>query len=447
LEHGLQNTPVDHCVPALPRAVHPRDLQGHREKIRSFEGLYPACIARKVSKNEVQRTPAAKAALDKEWEKLANHKRPDPKDKGVGCWDVGRVMEVDEVRAQARKEGKKVHIGRICELCVQKNSELKDDDPLKKYKGRAVFLGDNVKDEYFDWAEFGELGSNPPTMEAAKSLDCLGCLPGYSVKTGDAKGAYTQSYLKAEIVTWVHLPRDRWPKSWEGKYKNPVVPLVLALYGHPEAGGYWEEHCESKILALGWVKIGWEWPSVFWHPVKKAMLVISVDDFQLAAIDQDHDELWRGIKSVIDMDDETDDGRFLGCLHEPFTAKSKDVKEILELHPQYHPRSSPAVCPYNDGTVKAGKSVNTGTPAGKSVNTDVPTPNYLYDPERTIVGRKYNMQDYVDECVVRFCELSGADPDKIKPAPTPFIDESQDPFDAIGETDKKEITRNLTRAL
>ena len=55
-------------------------------------------------------------------------------------------------------------------------------------KGRAVLLGDNIKDQDFSWAEFGELGPSPPSIEAAKALDAMGSLPGYKVKTGDAKG-------------------------------------------------------------------------------------------------------------------------------------------------------------------------------------------------------------------------------------------------------------------
>ncbi len=63
-------------------------------------------------------------------------------------------------------------------------------------KGRAVLLGDNVRDQGFSWAELCELGSSPLSMEAAKSLDAMGSFSGYIVKTGDARGAYTQPLLK-----------------------------------------------------------------------------------------------------------------------------------------------------------------------------------------------------------------------------------------------------------
>ena len=41
-------------------------------------------------------------------------------------------------------------------------------------KGRSVLLGDNVKDQDFNWAEFLELGSGPATIESAKALDAMG---------------------------------------------------------------------------------------------------------------------------------------------------------------------------------------------------------------------------------------------------------------------------------
>ena len=86
-------------------------------------------------------------------------------------------------------------------------------------KGRSVLLGDNVKDQDFNWAEFCELGSSPPSIEAAKALDAMGSLPGYKVKTGDARGAYTQSLLRG-TETWATLPEHRWPKQWR---HNPAA--------------------------------------------------------------------------------------------------------------------------------------------------------------------------------------------------------------------------------
>ena len=108
-------------------------------------------------------------------------------------------------------------------------------EELRKMKGRAVLLGNNVVDESFDWAQFQDLGSGPPSMEAARAADALGLFPGYCQRQSDAISAYTQAFLKGP-ATWVSLPERWWPKHWKGK--NSVVPLVLALYGHPDAGGF-----------------------------------------------------------------------------------------------------------------------------------------------------------------------------------------------------------------
>ena len=224
-----------HLFPRLPRSA--KSIQPHRHKI--VELMYPACIARKVSRSEYSKVPEALKALDSEWEKLRTHERPSQSDSDRGVWTERLVWEKADVRAEARRTGKTVHFGRIVELCFEKCSELGKNNPLKKYKGRAVFLGNNVTDESFNWAEFAELSSSPPTMEAARAVDIIGSFPGYGVKNGDAKGAYTQSYLKGP-TTWVKLPADRWPPLWKKNYRNPVVPLALALYGHPDAGGCWE---------------------------------------------------------------------------------------------------------------------------------------------------------------------------------------------------------------
>ena len=70
----------------------------------------------------------------------------------------------------------------LSNFVTKKGSELAAGDPNRKMKGRAVLLGDNVKDQDFSWAEFCELGSSPPSIEAAKALDAMGSMPGYLVK-------------------------------------------------------------------------------------------------------------------------------------------------------------------------------------------------------------------------------------------------------------------------
>ena len=80
-------------------------------------------------------------------------------------------MEWSKVRARARRAGKKANVGLVFGIVVEKNAELSSNDPRRKYKGGAVFQGNNVKDEYGHWAIFAELGSSPATMDAARCAD------------------------------------------------------------------------------------------------------------------------------------------------------------------------------------------------------------------------------------------------------------------------------------
>ena len=112
-----------------------------------------------MPKNE-WKNPKIKAALDKEWDKLRCH--PHPTGKGKGVWDETRVRESSAVRAEARTRGATYHFGRIVELCYEKSSELPANHPDRKFKGRSVVLGDNIRDQDHHSGISEELGSPPP---------------------------------------------------------------------------------------------------------------------------------------------------------------------------------------------------------------------------------------------------------------------------------------------
>jgi hypothetical protein len=187
----------------------------HREKLGDdpTQVWFNACVARPVGKHEVGSNPKAKAALDKEWAKLRK----------IKCWTESDVREASAVVAWSKNKDQPVHFGRIFAICVEKNAELPQGDPRRKFKGRVVFQGNNVKDAYNDWAIFEELSSAPPTMHAGKAADAFGCFPEYTTEIADAESAYTQAELGG-TQTYVRLPRDQWPQSWP-KFRDPVCPL------------------------------------------------------------------------------------------------------------------------------------------------------------------------------------------------------------------------------
>ena len=95
--------------------------------------------------------------------------------------------------------------------------------------------------------------------------DFYGTVLGHTLSTSDGVQAYVQALLRGP-KTWVEIPRVHWPEDWVGKYERPVVVLHKALYGHPNAGAFWESECNQRVSKLGWVQFG-EWPSVYWHQV------------------------------------------------------------------------------------------------------------------------------------------------------------------------------------
>ena len=72
---------------------------------------------------------------------------------------------------------------------------MDDGDPLAVYKGRHVFLGDGIKDEYFDAAVFQDIGASTPSMEATRSVDAYGVSNGFVQSTADAHSAYLQCFI------------------------------------------------------------------------------------------------------------------------------------------------------------------------------------------------------------------------------------------------------------
>ena len=162
-----------------------------------------------------------------------------------------------------------------------------------------VFLGNRVTDQSGRIAVFEEMASNPATMAAGKMTYFYGCLrkcviegelaPGsqpkglasqegpdgsqpsgsasrkspavdlpFIVEQSDAAQVYCQAKLGGH-TTWIRLPESRQPPHWNGKYKDPVCNLVLALYGHPNSGCYWEAHCGKKFMQGDFRRIGDAW--------------------------------------------------------------------------------------------------------------------------------------------------------------------------------------------
>ena len=56
-------------------------------------------------------------------------------------------------------------------IIVEKHSKLPEEDPRRKYKGRGVVLGNQIKNQTSDAALFQDLGNSPATFEASRWAD------------------------------------------------------------------------------------------------------------------------------------------------------------------------------------------------------------------------------------------------------------------------------------
>ena len=92
----------------------------------------------------------------------------------------------------------------------EKHSELPKDDKRRKFKGRGVLLGNQVKNQNFEAALFQDLGNSPASFESSRWADMYGCLPGHNVQLADAIQAYIQASLTG-VACWVELPDEAWP--------------------------------------------------------------------------------------------------------------------------------------------------------------------------------------------------------------------------------------------
>ena len=72
-------------------------------------------------------------------------------------WQLTKVRNENEVTAEARNEGRKVHSASLMDLCHLKNSELEPQH--QKFSGRVVLRDDIVKEDSGSYAVFTEQGA------------------------------------------------------------------------------------------------------------------------------------------------------------------------------------------------------------------------------------------------------------------------------------------------
>ena len=162
---------------------------------------------------QAMKIPAAKAAVDKEWEKLENF--------GV---EPDKVRSKKEVIDEARTSGATVHFASLMDICHLKNAEL--EAKHQKHKGRVVLRGDIVKDDSGAYAVFTEQGSSTSQMTTTKVMDIISRLPGCDGQAADAVSAYTQVKME-DAPKLLKIPKSECPDIWIR------LPRLMVQYGRP----------------------------------------------------------------------------------------------------------------------------------------------------------------------------------------------------------------------
>ena len=261
-----------------------------------------AMVTKLLSRAEMLASPEALAALRSEADGL----------RSVPVWDESNPREYAEVQKEAKHTGAKVHFGRLMTIVSIKFYELAKH--LQKLKGRIVYRGDCAKDEYGAAAVYQELGANPTSVQGLNNCLAYGALQGHATTTSDAIKAYVQALLKSKHQTWIELPPELRPKWWREKFARPVVLLLRALYGHPDAGGLWEQHLARIIKGLGGREIS-EFPGNYWFPNRKLLLSTYVDDLTLSGPEAEHQAFWDELTALVDVEPPEPVFRVLGRNH------------------------------------------------------------------------------------------------------------------------------------
>ena len=83
-----------------------------------------------ISMPQAMKIPDAKAAVDKEWEKVET----------ILAWQLGKVNSKKDDFLEAQRVEKKVHFATLMDICHLKNAAL--EHQFHKCQGRVVLRGD-----------------------------------------------------------------------------------------------------------------------------------------------------------------------------------------------------------------------------------------------------------------------------------------------------------------
>ena len=290
-------------IPAMPVTVY--DQHEHREK-DLVDHAPPlsvlAAIHKLLTRKEMWNEPKALEAVRNEAEGMRQ----------MQVWDDNSVQEYDTLLPTARSQGKELNVANLMSICSIKHWETPHK---RRYKGRIILRGDDVRNSWGGAAQFRHLYSTPTNLQAVNLALFWGMVWGNVIRVADATRAFLQAELKTPHETWVVLPEELWLKHWSGGFRKPAVQLKKALYGHPQASAFWEQHLRKILIeAMKMTPVDGH-PSVYHHSDWQLLVEVYVDDLLCAGPPKFQDLFWDHLRQHVMLDDIEELSQFLGRNH------------------------------------------------------------------------------------------------------------------------------------
>ena len=235
----------DH-VPSMPCVT---DYKGepHRPKTVPYNShswiTLNACVARPVSRKELLQSPPARASMKAEWDRLRSKM----------VWDEDKVREWSDVAREAQKGNIELNFGYLF------------GSVLKRTRSSILFIQrGSLREESCCRATMSPTKIGKPLF--SKIWDHVP-LPWKHPRL--LTFMVLRLGLRLELLTLFRLtsrsnslvPRvgsafllKRVPTRGD-TLKRPVVPLLRALYGHPDSGTMWEQHCDLHVKSVGFNRL------------------------------------------------------------------------------------------------------------------------------------------------------------------------------------------------
>ena len=236
----------------------PKDHEDHIAEKRFNPLSHYNWVRKFVPMHRAMRNPDAKAAVDKEWEKLDT----------IPAWQLVKFKIRKEVILEAQKENKNSpfcfiggHLSsQTCGVRTEISEVQRQNRAPRWHCERRFRLVCRIHG-----------ARSASQMTAATVMDVAARLPDCAGQAADAVSAYTQvknggcsEFQSQNVQKNGYVFRNTSGPNHGQTLKTQLLSLERNLHGHPRAGLLWERQFEEVLLGFGWKEVP-NWECMFVH--------------------------------------------------------------------------------------------------------------------------------------------------------------------------------------